>query len=105
MPKFTPGVEVTSTPPNSPSIEVTIDPAAPLAAGDYKFRLVVEDDQGLVSEPAIVSVKVQDTRPIASLEGTPEVVDFGKSFKLVGENSRATVAGRRIRKYTWTLLR
>ena len=57
MAKFVPGrdQEVKSA---EPMLEVMVDRANPLGVGKHTFQLVVTDDSGNNSEPAVVSVIV-----------------------------------------------
>jgi hypothetical protein len=94
--------------PNQPietdtsDIEVTVSPASPLPVGRHQFQLVVVDDSGNQSEPAVFEVIVRDTsKPTAVIDG-PRAVDAGSSFQLSGR--RSTDVGGRIVKYRWTLL-
>lgn len=88
---------------NSADIEVSIDPASPLPVGRHQFELVVLDDSGNESEPAVHEVIVRDAvRPTAVADG-PRVVDSGRSFQLTGRRSSDPAPGR-IVKYRWTLL-
>jgi hypothetical protein len=86
-----------------PKIEVTISPNAPLPAGLTKFQLVVVDDAGNASDPAVVEVIIRDTlRPTAVLDA-PKSVEVGQSFVLVGDRS-SDVAPGKVVNYIWTLL-
>jgi hypothetical protein len=94
--------------PNQPveteasEVEVTVSPASPLPAGRHQFQLVVVDDSGNESEPAVLEVIVRDaTKPTAVIDG-PRLVDVGRSFQLSGR--RSADAGGSIVKYRWTLL-
>jgi hypothetical protein len=86
-----------------PKIEVTISPNAPLPVGLTRFQLVVVDDAGNASDPAVVEVIIKDTlRPTAVLDA-PKAVEVGQSFVLVGDRS-SDVAPGKVVNYIWTLL-
>jgi len=86
-----------------PSVEVTVTPTAPLPPGAHRFQLVVVDDSGNQSEPAVVEVVVIDNqRPTAVLDA-PRTVPFGSSFKLSGTRSTDLAPGR-IVAYNWLRL-
>ncbi|MEX0268921.1 hypothetical protein AB3R30_07255 [Leptolyngbyaceae cyanobacterium UHCC 1019] len=86
-----------------PKIEVTVDPAQPLAAGVYRFQLVVVDDSGNASDPQVVEVVVKDLqRPTAVIDAPPQA-EFGKSFTLSGERSTDLPPGK-IAKYIWQMV-
>ncbi|MFM2410172.1 MAG: hypothetical protein RL481_1000 [Pseudomonadota bacterium] len=95
----------------TPVVTVDVTPADPLPLGLNRFQLVVVDDAGNSSEPAIIQVIVRDTeRPTAVLElvdgrGVPIdlSVAFGSSFTLSGARSKDTPPGK-ISQYQFTLL-
>ncbi len=100
MPEFRPGQPVVA---DVPDIEVTVTQASPLRVGRHRFQLVVVDDSGNESEPAVHEVIVRDaTRPTAVIDG-PREVGFGQSFQLSGRRSSDPPPGRIVR-YSWTLL-
>ena len=100
MAEFKPGEPLET---ETPDVEVTVTPTAPLPIGRHRFQLVVEDDSGNRSEPVVAEVIVRDTqRPTAVLDA-PRQVDFGRSFQLSGRRS-TDIAGGRIVKYIWTRL-
>lgn len=100
MPEFRSGQPVQT---DVADIDVSVSQAAPLPVGKHRFELVVSDDSGNQSEPAVHEVIVRDaTRPTAVIDG-PRVVDFGKSFQLSGRRSSDPAPGR-IVTYRWTLL-
>lgn len=96
---------------NDPVVKVDITDANPLPLGLNRFQLVVIDDAGNVSEPAILQVIVRDTeRPTAVLEmidangqTIDPVVTQGSSFVLTGIRSKDTPPGK-IKEYQFTLL-
>ena len=93
------------------TLKVSMDDS-PLPVGEHRFELLVADDSGNESEPAIVSIVVLDTeRPTAVLEvrtAQGELVPnnrlpFGTSFTLDARRS-SDAGGGNIISYTWTLL-
>lgn len=83
-----------------PTFNVVVSAAQPLAVGTHVMQLVVVDDSGNQSSPAIASVQVVDaSRPTAVITA-PATVPVGQSFTVTGERSFA--AGRIVR-YTWQL--
>ena len=100
MATFIPGQTVRT---QDPTVEVTVTPNAPLPVGSHRFQLVVVDDSGIQSEPAIAEIIVIDTqRPTAVLDA-PRTVPFGSSFTLSGARS-ADLAPGRITAYHWVRL-
>jgi hypothetical protein len=100
MPEFTINTPITT---DQPIIEVTIDPARPLAFGRHVFRLVVEDDSGNQSDPDTLTIIVRDNqKPTAVLEG-PAQVNLGQTFQLLGRRS-TDAGGGRVTKFIWTLV-
>ena len=66
MATFIPGQTVRT---QDPTVEVTVSPNTPLPVGSHRFQLVVVDDSGLQSEPAIAEIIVIDSqRPTAVLD-------------------------------------
>lgn len=99
MAAFTIGTDITTT---TPSIDVTVDPAKPLAVGRQRFRLVVVDDSGNTSQPAEVIITVADKgAPTAVIEAPTPIVMTGASFRLDGSKSFDTGGGKVV-KYIWT---
>ena len=97
---FVPGQAV-STP--DPTVQVDVTAQSQLRPGKHRFQLVVTDDSGNVSEPAVVEVIVRDeTKPTAVIDA-PATVAAGRSFSLSGARSSDIPPGRIIR-FTWTLL-
>jgi hypothetical protein len=100
MPQFIKNTPVETT---SATIEVTVNPTNPLPIGKHKFQLVVVDDSGNISQPAVTEVVVADkTKPTAVIDA-PNTVEAGKSFQLSGANSIDLPPGKII-KYIFTLL-
>jgi hypothetical protein len=100
MPEFRPGQTV---PTNTPDVEVTVTASAPLPVGRHRFQLIVVDDSGNQSAPALTDVIVRDaTNPTAVIDA-PRDVEFGRSFHLSGRRSSEPPPGR-IVEYRWTLL-
>lgn len=94
-----------------PVVTVDVRPDAPMPIGAHKFRLVVVDDAGNESEPAVIEVIVRDTeKPTAVLDVVnadnkvvEPVVSAGSSFILSGARSTDVAPGK-IREYRFTLL-
>jgi hypothetical protein len=87
----------------TPTVEVTLSPNAPLALGRHTFRLVVVDDSGNVSIPDDVVVIVADTENPTAVLNAPRSVGLGRSFNLDGSRS-FDAGGGRIVTYLWTYL-
>lgn len=85
------------------TVEVTVSRANPLPIGRRRFQLVVVDDAGNVSDPAMVEMYVIDTEKPTAVLKVPARVPFGQSFTLDGRGSTDAPPGRIIR-YIWTLL-
>lgn len=97
MPTFRPGVPIASVDPT-----ITVDAASGLRPGRHRFQLVVTDDAGNTSEPAVVEViVVDDARPTAVLDA-PRTTPLGKPFQLSG--ARSSDVGGRLVRYQFTLL-
>ena len=99
MPEFKVGEDVKT---DTPTVDVTPTAAEPLLPGVHVFQLVVVDDDDNASQPATVSVTVQDPGPTAVIRAPRNVV-FGNSFTLDGSQS-SDVAGGKIVRYVWTLV-
>jgi hypothetical protein len=100
MAVFTPDKPVDT---DQPTIEVTISAANTLGIGPHRFRLVVTDDSGNVSDPAFVDVIVRSTEKPTAVLDAPQTVNFGQSFTLTGSRSHENPPGK-IVKFEWTLL-
>ena len=100
MAQFVIGTPIETT---ESSIEVTVDPARPLAPGRHRFQLVVADDSGNQSAPAVVEVIVRDTTKPTAVIDAPISVEAGRSFTLQGNRSSDVPPGR-LAKFTWTML-
>ena len=100
MPEFRTGQPVET---DTPDVEVTVSPTAPLPAGRHRFQLVVVDDSGNRSEPSTTEVIVRDTTKPTAVIDAPREVDLGRSFQLSGRRS-SDIAPGRIVKYIWTRL-
>lgn len=87
----------------TPTVEVTLSPNAPLALGRHTFRLVVVDDAGNNSIPDDVVVIVADTENPTAVLSAPRSVGFGRSFTLDGSRS-FDAGGGRVVTYLWTYL-
>ena len=100
MAKFTIGKPIETT---VPSVEVTVDPEKPLAAGKHRFQLIVVDDTGNQSLPDEIDVVVKDLQKPTAVIKAPSQVDHGQSFTLDGSGSSDIEPGK-IVKYIWTLV-
>lgn len=100
MATFVPGETVRT---QDPTVEVTVTANAPLPPGRHRFQLVVVDDSGLQSEPAVAEVIVIDSRRPTAVIDAPRTVPFGSSFMLSGAQS-ADLAPGRITAYNWVRL-
>lgn len=100
MAKFITGQEVRT---NTSSVEVTIDPANPLPPGRHRFQLIVEDDAGNQSEPAMVDIIVVDQSKPTAVIDAPTSVATGASFSLSGARSFDLPPGK-IKNYRWVQL-
>lgn len=98
MAEFTIGTDVVT---DTPTVEVTISPNAPLPLGRQIFRLVVTDDSGNVSRPDEVIVIIADQDAPTAVLRAPRVVGSGRSFELDGSAS-FDVGGGRVVRYAWT---
>lgn len=86
-----------------PTVEVTLSPDKPLPIGRQRFRLVVVDDSGNVSQGDEVVVIIADQDAPTAVLRAPSVVGFGRSFILDGSRS-FDVGGGKIIKWVWTYL-
>jgi hypothetical protein len=85
-------------------VEVTVTPATPIAPGTHHFQLIVVDEAGNQSDPAVVPVVVlDDIKPTAVLSIEPTQVHPGESFRLNGSKSSDVPPGRVV-KFIWTML-
>lgn len=100
MPAFVIGTPIESA---EPLIEVTVDPAAPLAVGRHRFQLAVVDDSGNQSLPDTIDVVVRDSRNPTAVLRAPSQVEFGVSFQLDGRASSDVPPGKVV-KYVFTLV-
>jgi hypothetical protein len=100
MAVFAPGKTI-STP--DAEVEVTVSADSPLPVGRHTFQLVVEDDSGNMSQPAVVDVIVRDTKAPTAVLDVPPRTEFGESFTLSGRRSSDVPPGKVVR-YHWTLL-
>lgn len=98
MAEFVLGTDVVT---ESPTVEVTVSPNAPLPLGRQIFRLVVTDDAGNVSRPDEVVIIVADQDAPTAVMRAPRIVGAGRSFELDGSAS-FDVGGGRIVRYAWT---
>ena len=86
-----------------PVLVVKVDPANPLPNGVHRFQLVVVDDSGNESDPAIVEVIIRDTQKPTAVIDAPATTETGQSFKLSGERS-SDVAPGKVVNYIWTMI-
>lgn len=100
MAKFAIGTAISGS---DPTIEVTVEAAAPLAIGQHRFQLVVVDEAGNQSVPATVDVVVRDAQNPTAVLSAPSQVEFGKSFTLDGHLSTDVPPGQVV-KFIWTQL-
>jgi hypothetical protein len=111
MAQFIPGTD-TSVKAKEPTLEVLVSPRTPLKVGKHVFNLVVTDDSGNPSAPAVITIIVTDGElPTAVIDfigadgrriPDPQVtVPFGAAFQLTGERS-SDVGGEPV-AWTWTL--
>ena len=100
MAQFTIGTPIDT---EESTIEVTVDPNAPLPVGRHVFQLVVADDSGNASLPATVEVIVKDSQAPTAVIKAPTQVEFGRSFPLDGRASSDIPPGTLV-KFTWTMV-
>ena len=101
MATFNIGTTIT-TPDAVVSVDVT--PTAPLPPGVHHFQLIVVDDAGNQSAPAVAQIVIKDTtRPTAVLSIAPSQVDPGVPFRLDGSKSVDVPPGK-IEKFIWTMI-
>lgn len=107
MPRFEPNVPVTQ---DDPTVLVEVgDEALPIGA--HRFQLVVVDNAGNESAPAVLEIIVRDQdRPTAVIDIVNErgariepVVGFGADFILSGSRSSDPAPGQ-VAEYRFTLL-
>ncbi len=106
MPENTPQATTTTTPitsgqsitPNPPTTS-TLAVSVPNGVGVLTFQLVVTDNLGQQSAPAVATVTVQGP-PIAVLAATPSQVAQGGAITLDGSKSTSTGT---IASYSFTL--
>lgn len=75
----------------------------PLTPGRYRFRLVVRDNDDLLSDPSEVDVIVRDDRRPTAVLDAPREVLFGQDIELSGRKSSDPDPGKVV-KYIWTLV-
>ena len=88
---------------DQPTVQVTIDANNTLSVGVHTFQLVVTDDSGNVSQPALVEIVVRDTQAPTAVIDAPTQVEFGNPFDLSGVRSSDPAPGRVI-SFAWTLV-
>jgi hypothetical protein len=88
---------------DDPILTIEIDATNPMKSGQYRFQLVVVDDAGNKSGPALLTVTIVDDQlPTARITG-PETVSFNAGFTLSGQGS-TDAGGGVITQYIWTLV-
>lgn len=112
MGQFVPGRDTEVTFKGDANLDVLVDRQNPLKPGKHVFQLIVADDAGNKSDPALVTVIVLDTeRPTAVIDvvnaaGTlvppPSTINFGERFLLSGK--RSTDIGGTVTTWNWSLL-
>ncbi len=108
MPEFKVNVPVVQ---EDPLVKVEVTEGNALPVGQHRFRLVVVDDAGNASQPAFLTIMVQDsTAPTAALQMVNDngevirpIVPAGASFILSGSESKDTPPGK-ILRYEFTLM-
>ncbi|MCH5373789.1 MAG: PKD domain-containing protein, partial [Planctomycetes bacterium] len=93
------GVPVETT---DPTLQISLG-AQPLPPGAYDFQLVVIDQSGNASTPAIARVLVLDTQAPTAVLDAPTSVNVGQDFTLDGSRSSDLPPGS-IATYRWTSL-
>jgi hypothetical protein len=86
-----------------PVVEVTVSVDRPIPVGSHRFQLVVQDESGNLSDPAVVTVIIKDTKKPTAVLDEVGVVEFGQSFTLSGKRSSHIPPGK-IVKYVWTMM-
>ena len=83
----------------TPALAVEVTPASPMPPGQYTFQLVVQDADGLQSDPATIVVTVRQPLSV-TIEG-PKIVRVGQAFTLNGIPVPAQTQGL---TFHWTLI-
>jgi len=83
------------------TFDVVIDPASPLAPGTHTVQLVVTDDGGNVSSPALAAVRIVDAQTPTAVVTIQSVVPFGQSA--VASGTQSVDFDGTIIRYEWTL--
>lgn len=86
-----------------PTVEVTLDASTALPIGRHRFRLIVVDDSGNVSQPDDADVIIADTTAPTAVMAVPGSVAFATSFTLDGRKS-FDAGGGKVVQYRWTYL-
>lgn len=112
MAQFVPGRDQEVRADGDPTLDVLVDQQQLLKVGKHTFQLVVTDDSGLNSNPAVVTIIIRDTvKPTAVIDvlnaagavvPPPVSLGFGEKFVLSGK--RSSDIGGTVRTWTWTLL-
>ena len=102
MANFEIGKEIVT---ESPTVQVTPAPGDPLRPGLHRFQLVVEDDSGNRSQPALLDIIVRDTTAPTAVIRLVGGVDptFNNPFELDASDSKDSGGGTIVR-YHWTLV-
>jgi hypothetical protein len=112
MAQFVPGRDREVKADGDPTLEILVDRQNLLKVGKHTFQLVVTDDSGNDSAPAVVTVIVVDRdRPTAVIDvvnaagqTVPPPVNLGFGEKFVLSGRRSTDIGGTVKTWTWTLL-
>lgn len=85
------------------SLAIQVDEDKPLPPGVYDFQLVVTDDSGNQSVPAVTKVIVVDDKSPTAVIDAPSRVGFAEDLLLSAQ--RSIDIGGKIVKYEWTLIK
>ena len=85
------------------SLAIQVDENKPLPPGVYDFQLVVIDDSGNQSVPAVTKVIVVDDKKPTAVIDAPSRVGFAEDLLLSAQ--RSIDIGGKIVKYEWTLIK
>ena len=97
MPPIKPDETIKTT---EPTIVITPTAQVPLPVGTHTFELVVEDDRGQKSRPALFQVVVE-APPEAMILGPTKPVKLGSSFNLDGSGSTPGGGSTKVVAFHW----